>query len=200
LQDAEGHTLLGYLAALSELSRFAPDTFEEHSDVVVKFLLHDVLVAPPPRKGDEDMEVDKAEEDDEDVWCDEDQLEPEIGSKLFVLRLLTNRCIVNSDTEGAMMVAQPVAKMLFNILENDGSFEVSSDKRQAYVHRRLVFAQADQLIVVGPLHDPSCACALPPPFSSSPPLRNTTVSSNHNFHSSPPSCRFVGSTGTQTAD
>lgn len=99
--------------------------------MIVKFLLHDVLVAPPTQKDDEDMEVDNAEEEDEDVWCDEDQLEPEIGSKLFVLRLLTNRCIVNADTEGAMMVAQPVAKMLFNILENDGSLEVSPDKRQA---------------------------------------------------------------------
>ena len=100
--------------------------------MIVKFLLHDVLVAPPALRNDEDMEVDKAggEHEDEDVWCDEDQLEPEIGSKLFVLRLLTNRCVVNSDTEGAMMVAQPVAKMLFNILENDGSFEVSPDKRQ----------------------------------------------------------------------
>ena len=125
------HTLLGHLAALNELSRFAPDAFEEHSDVIVKFLLHDVLVAPPTQKDDEDMEVDNAEEEDEDVWCDEDQLEPEIGSKLFVLRLLTNRCIVNADTEGAMMVAQPVAKMLFNILENDGSLEASPDKRQA---------------------------------------------------------------------
>jgi len=99
--------------------------------VIVKFLLHDVLIAPLARKDDEDMEVDRTEEEAEDVWCDEDQLEPEIGGKLFVLRLLTNRCIVNSDTEGAMMVAQPVAKMLFNILENDGSFEVSPDKRQA---------------------------------------------------------------------
>ena len=99
--------------------------------MIVKFLLHDVLVAPPAQKNDEDMELDKSEEEDEDVWCDEDQLEPDIGSKLFVLRLLTNRCVVNSDTEGAMMVAQPVAKMLFNILENDGSFEMSPDKRQA---------------------------------------------------------------------
>lgn len=101
--------------------------------MIVKFLLHDVLVAPPALRNDEDMEVDKAgeEDEDEDVWCDEDQLEPEICSKLFVLRLLTNRCVVNADTEGAMVVAQPVAKMLFNILENDGSFEVSPDKRQA---------------------------------------------------------------------
>jgi len=164
--------------------------------VVVKFLLHDVLVAPSARKGDESMEVDKAEEEDEDLWCDEDQLEPEIGSKLFVLRLLTNRCIVNSDTEGAMMVAQPVAKMLFNILENDGSFEVSPDKRQAYVMDNLYLHKLTNRLLVGPPHDPSCACALPSPFSSSPPLRNTTVSSNHNLLSSPPSCRFVGSTIT----
>lgn len=119
------------MAALNELSRFAPDAFEDYSDVIVKFLLHDVLVAPPTRKNDEDMAIDEAEEEDEDVWCDEDQLEPEIGSKLLVLRLLTNRCIVNADTEGAMMVAQPVAKMLFTILVNDGSFEDSPDKRQA---------------------------------------------------------------------
>lgn len=99
--------------------------------MIVKFLLHDVLVAPPTRKDEEEMEVDKAEGEVEDVWCEEDQLEPEVGSKLFVLKLLTNRCIVNAETEGAMMVAQPVAKMLFNILENDGSFEVSPDKRQA---------------------------------------------------------------------
>jgi hypothetical protein len=106
--------------------------------VIVKFLLHDVLVSPPTQKDDEDMEVDKTQgEEDKEVWCDEDQLEPEIGSKLFVLRLLTNRCIVNADTEGAMMVAQPVAKMLFNILENDGSFEVLSDKRQASVMSNL---------------------------------------------------------------
>jgi hypothetical protein len=102
-----------------------------------------VLVAPPTQKDDEDMEIDKEQgEGDEDAWCDEDQLEPEVGSKLFVLRLLTNRCIVNADTEGAMMVAQPVAKMLFNILENDGSFEVSPHKRQAYVMNNFEFAPA----------------------------------------------------------
>jgi len=79
------------------------------------------------------MEVDQVEKVDEDVWCDEDQLEPDVGIKLFVLRLLTNRCIVNAETEGAMVVAQPVAKMLFNILENDGSFDVLPDKRQGSV-------------------------------------------------------------------
>ena len=50
LQDAGRHTLLGHLAALNELSRFTLDAFEEHSDAIGKFLLHDVLVAPPTQK------------------------------------------------------------------------------------------------------------------------------------------------------
>lgn len=42
--------LVAHLSALIEIVRFAPDVFEEHSEIIVEFLLKKILLGAAPSK------------------------------------------------------------------------------------------------------------------------------------------------------
>ena len=48
LPTAEPDTLVAHLAVLSEFTVHAPEAFEQKSDVIMRFMLKSVLMAPSP--------------------------------------------------------------------------------------------------------------------------------------------------------
>lgn len=58
--------------------------------------------------------------EDEDVW-------PELKTKILSLKLCRNRCMAHTSSDAPMEVATPVLKMLFSILEHDGALAVGME-------------------------------------------------------------------------
>ncbi|EJD05552.1 uncharacterized protein FOMMEDRAFT_132048 [Fomitiporia mediterranea MF3/22] len=114
LPEAESETLVAHLAVLVEMVRSAPDAFEQRSDVIIEFLLKEVLMKSSNAAS---MDVD----DDADEWIDDDNLHPLGKAKVLALKVCRHRCLVHSATENALDVATPVLKMLVTLLENSGS-------------------------------------------------------------------------------
>lgn len=48
LQQSDDDTLVARIAALAQLARFAPDAFEHKSDVIMAYLLKQILMIPSP--------------------------------------------------------------------------------------------------------------------------------------------------------
>jgi sister chromatid cohesion protein PDS5 len=49
LKNIDDHCLEAHLYVLAEIARSAPDAFEGKSDVIIAFLIKEVLVISPPR-------------------------------------------------------------------------------------------------------------------------------------------------------
>jgi len=72
---------------------------------------------------------DEDEMNTEDDWIDDASL-PELAlAKLAALKMLRNRSLVQKDTESATDVTGPVLKMLFAILEHNGSIQGDANDR-----------------------------------------------------------------------
>ncbi|KAG8829342.1 hypothetical protein FRC17_006732 [Serendipita sp. 399] len=116
LHKADEEHLVAHVAALAELAHYTPTPFEEKSEEIVRFLLKDLT----QRSVENDsMEVDEA---DEGEWCLEERLPPLVVAKCGVMRLLINRCLAHTQGGDAEKVSQPVAKLLMDVLDMDGSF------------------------------------------------------------------------------
>lgn len=59
---------------------------------------------------------------DTDVeWVDDDDVWPELKTKILSLKVCRNRCLARASSDAPLEVATPVLKMLVSILENEGS-------------------------------------------------------------------------------
>ena len=67
--------------------------------------------------------------DEEVDWVDKDQLPPLSRAKILALKICRHRCLVHSKSETALEVATPVLKMLFTVIENDGSLKKDGEDR-----------------------------------------------------------------------
>ncbi|THH06894.1 hypothetical protein EW145_g3765 [Phellinidium pouzarii] len=121
LPKVDSETLVARIAVLVEMVRFAPDAFEQKSDVIIAFLLKETLLQPSMT--DESMEFDE----DADEWAEEDNLPALAKAKVLALKVCRHRCLVHSKSETALDVATPVLKLLVTILENGGA--ISEDCR-----------------------------------------------------------------------
>jgi hypothetical protein len=66
------------------------------------------------------MDTDIEWVDDEDVW-------PELQTKILSLKLCRNRCLAHATSEKPLDVASPVLNMLITILKQDGSLSTETD-------------------------------------------------------------------------
>lgn len=115
-------------AALTQLSRFAPEVFDKHSTVYMAFLLKKLLMVPQPLHpagGEANSDVDM---DAEEEWYENDDDVPELlRAKVQALKVCRYRCLANRESERAVEVAAPVMKMLATLLEQGGRLRVAKE-------------------------------------------------------------------------
>lgn len=104
------------MAVLAQIARYAPDKFEENSDVVLEFILQNLLTVPIPRSTPGDGQ----EEEDEEEWADDQDVSDLLHAKVIALKLCRYRSLVHSDDK-SMTVAKPVFKLLASILDHSGA-------------------------------------------------------------------------------
>ncbi|KAF8970162.1 armadillo-type protein [Flammula alnicola] len=123
MSDNSEELPVAHVAALAQLARFAPDAFEQKSDVIMTYLIKRVLMVPSP--------IDPEEEDKEEEWMEDDAVPDELRAKLFALKVCRNRCLAHAATEQALEIATPVLKLLATLVEHDGTLnlEVEEDPK-----------------------------------------------------------------------
>ncbi|KAI5121999.1 hypothetical protein M0805_001831 [Coniferiporia weirii] len=119
LPSVTSDALVARIAVLVEMVRFAPDAFEQKSDIIVAFLLKETLLQSSMT---DSMEVDENSEE----WVEEDKLPALAQAKILALKVCRHRCLVHSKAETALDVVTPVLKMLATILENEGAISEES--------------------------------------------------------------------------
>ncbi|KAG5641986.1 hypothetical protein DXG03_003815 [Asterophora parasitica] len=107
--------LVAHIAVLAQVARFAPDSFEHQSDVIMTFLLKQILMVPTlpdPHKNDMDM--------DEEWLVDEDAT-PTLRAKILALKVCRYRSLSHASSDKALEISTPVLKMFATLLEHGGS-------------------------------------------------------------------------------
>ncbi|KZV96910.1 ARM repeat-containing protein [Exidia glandulosa HHB12029] len=140
LAKADMGLAVAHIAALAQFAKFAPDAFEAHSEPIIEYVVQEVLMVPCPRDDDE-MDVD-------DEWVEDKDLPDLAHAKLLALKMCRNRSLARAGAEGAMDVTQPVLKMLFSILENNGSIKEDAED-SGKVKPRMRFRAAVCLLQLG---------------------------------------------------
>ncbi|KIJ30528.1 hypothetical protein M422DRAFT_36533 [Sphaerobolus stellatus SS14] len=115
LPTAGEDLLVGHLAALAELVKHLPDAFEQKSEVIVAFIVKEVLM----RNSEDAMEVDEDETLEE--WSPDSGVSALTKAKLLSIKICRNRCIAHGKSEFAKDVGGPVIKILVAILQNNGA-------------------------------------------------------------------------------
>ncbi|OBZ77502.1 Sister chromatid cohesion protein pds5 [Grifola frondosa] len=113
LPEADPDHLVAHISVLAQLALKAPDAFEQKSDVIMAFLLKQVLMKPQ-------SDLDQMDTDEE--WVEGSAMTPELRAKLLSLKVCRNRCIAHSSAETAVDIARPVLKMFAALIRFNGSF------------------------------------------------------------------------------
>ncbi|KZP25702.1 ARM repeat-containing protein [Athelia psychrophila] len=119
LPDANPEQLVAHITVLAQLSRFAPDAFETRSEVIMAFLVKDIVMQPSP--------PDQDTMDDGEEWAEDDDVSLACKAKILSLKVCRNRCIAHAAAETALDISKPVVKMLATILHNRGSLTADSN-------------------------------------------------------------------------
>ncbi|KZT28070.1 hypothetical protein NEOLEDRAFT_1130032 [Neolentinus lepideus HHB14362 ss-1] len=153
MTQADADQLLAHIAVLAEFASSAPDAFEQQSDVNTAFLLKEVLMVP--------ISLESNREEEEDEWVSDENMTPQLRSKLLSIKIYRNRCLAHASSESALDIATPVLKMLITLLEHEGSFQddTQDDPR---VKSRLRLAAATALLQLASV--PAYASAIVPNF------------------------------------
>ncbi|KAJ8473024.1 hypothetical protein ONZ45_g16446 [Pleurotus djamor] len=125
LDEATDDTLVARLAVLVQFARYAPESFERHSEVITTSVLQGLLMIPTPATPPDAMDVD---EDPEEEWAEEDALSSVIKAKILALKMFRYRCLAHAQDEDPLEVATPVLKMLVTILDQNGSLPGGQDE------------------------------------------------------------------------
>ncbi|GBE89081.1 armadillo-type protein [Sparassis latifolia] len=120
LQDADPELRLAHIAVLSQFSLRMPDAFEPKSDVIVAFLLKQVLMAP---NENEYMETD---EENVEEWGEEADVTSEVRAKVLALKVCRNRCLAHAADATALEIAKPALKMFATLLQYNGSLSAGA--------------------------------------------------------------------------
>ncbi|KAF8726601.1 hypothetical protein AX14_007667 [Amanita brunnescens Koide BX004] len=137
LSETEPSALVARIAALAQIARYAPDAFEQKSDVIVSFLLKNVLMVPIEINPD-DMETDEE-------WFEDDEVPDELKAKLLALKVCRNRSLAFGSSDKALDIATPVLKMLASVLENNGSLTPDANENPKAMSRMRLQAAASLL-------------------------------------------------------
>ncbi|KAI0698060.1 armadillo-type protein [Cerioporus squamosus] len=104
LEDVNPEKLVAHIAVLAQLALRAPDAFEQKSDVIMSFLVKQVLKSAPD---EDEMETDTD-------WLDDAALPLELRAKILALKC--------AGIDTALDIAQPVIRMFSTVLQYEGSF------------------------------------------------------------------------------
>jgi hypothetical protein len=67
------------------------------------------------------------QEEEGPEWVDDDKLWPELRARIAAVKFCRNRCLAHGGTEGSLVIAEPVLRMLISILFNMGSLAVEAE-------------------------------------------------------------------------
>ncbi|KAF8634850.1 hypothetical protein AX17_004098 [Amanita inopinata Kibby_2008] len=127
LSEEDSAALVARVAALSQLARHAPDAFEQKSDVIMSFLLKNILMVPIVASPEE-METDEE-------WFEDDEVPDELKTKLLALKVCRNRSLAFGSSDKALDIATPVLKMFASILDNNGSLTPDANENPKVMSR-----------------------------------------------------------------
>jgi len=113
---------LSRLATLSQLMLLAPDEVEQESDAVSDIAIEEILLQ---------VRTIAAASSDSYTWSP--TLDAECEAKCWALKILVNRVRSHSNPETLSGVADPVYKVLFNLIKNEG--ELSPTKDTPPIHK-----------------------------------------------------------------
>ncbi|GLB39171.1 putative cohesin-associated protein pds5 [Lyophyllum shimeji] len=114
LHECTPETLVAHIAALVQVARFAPEAFEEQSDVIMTFLLKEVLMVP--------ILPDPNEMDVDEEWVLDEDVSPKLRAKILSLKVCRYRSLAHASSDKALDISTPVLKMFATLLEFSGSF------------------------------------------------------------------------------
>ncbi|KII91267.1 hypothetical protein PLICRDRAFT_105332 [Plicaturopsis crispa FD-325 SS-3] len=118
LPNASPEVLAAHITVLAQFARLAPDSFEQKSDVIMAFLLKQILMVPCP--------PDSNDMDDETEWFPDDRVPAVLRCKVLALKVCRNRCLAHASSDTALDIMNPVLKMFLRLLEYSGSFNADA--------------------------------------------------------------------------
>ncbi|KAI0938430.1 hypothetical protein AcW1_001836 [Taiwanofungus camphoratus] len=118
LPEADPELLIAHVTVLAQLTLKSPDAFEQKSDVIMAFLLKQVLMVARP---DDPDQMDTDEE-----WVEDSAMSPELKTKILALKVCRNRCLAHASADTALDIARPVLKMFITLLQHSGSFSADA--------------------------------------------------------------------------
>lgn len=68
----------------------------------------------------------QGEDDSKSDWVPDHKIWPELRAKMLALKICRKRCLALASDEGVAEIATPVLKLLFTLLNNDGSLKPDS--------------------------------------------------------------------------
>ncbi|KAF5318692.1 hypothetical protein D9619_010650 [Psilocybe cf. subviscida] len=118
MEEEDAVTNVANIAALGQLARFAPDAFEQKSDVIMAYIVNRILMVPTP--------VDDPNPEEE--WLEDSELQDDLRAKLLSLKVCRNRCLAHSDSDQALEIATPVIKLLVQLINYEGSLSAEAEE------------------------------------------------------------------------
>ncbi|KAF8156995.1 armadillo-type protein [Crassisporium funariophilum] len=142
MSDKAAALPVSHVAALVQLARFAPDAFEQRSDVIMTYLIKRILMVPsliPPPKlkarttdaegqDEDDPSSEKEAAEDDEEWVEDGEVSDELRAKVLSLKVCRNRCLAHATSEQALEIAAPVLKLLATLVEHEGSLSVDAEE------------------------------------------------------------------------
>ncbi|KAJ7057849.1 hypothetical protein C8F01DRAFT_1151285 [Mycena amicta] len=131
IADSLGQTipevLVAHVAVLAQFARYAPDAFEHKSDVLMSFLIKDLLMVPTHPLDDE-MDTDEE-------WADETEISDNLRAKILAIKVCRNRSLAHAASQNAVDISTPVLKLLATLLHNGGSILPDSGEDKKVMSR-----------------------------------------------------------------
>ncbi|KAJ7432911.1 armadillo-type protein [Mycena galericulata] len=141
ISDALGTTtpelLVAHVAVLAEFARFAPDAFEHKSDVLMAFLVKQLLMVPTHPLDDD--------EQTEEEWADESEVSDNLRAKVLAIKVCRYRSLAHASADNAIEIATPVLKLLASLLDHGGSLMADSGEDPKVMSRMRLQAAVSML-------------------------------------------------------
>jgi len=140
MEEQQSDLPIAHVAALSQMARFAPDAFEQKSDVVMTYLVKRIIMIPSPVDAVSVTDLSRtlhliqvhkfkaSEDDDEEEWVEDDEIPDELRAKVLSLKVCRNRCMSHSSSKSAVEIATPVLKLLATLVEYEGSLSTTVEE------------------------------------------------------------------------
>ncbi|RDB27480.1 Sister chromatid cohesion protein pds5 [Hypsizygus marmoreus] len=127
LPESSEEMLVAHIAVLAQFARLVPEAFESQSDVIMAFLLKQVLMVPC-LPDPNDMDVDEE-------WVTDEDVSPTLRAKILSLKVCRNRSLAHASPDKGLDIAAPALKMFATLLEHNGSFTGDANEDPKFMSR-----------------------------------------------------------------